>query len=80
MLTGRLVRIRPGGPGDAARLRAVLADPSVSRWWGEPNPQAVLEEDMRGGDDTVLLVMEVDRSASCASTSGAATASSMTAC
>lgn len=60
VLTGRLVMIRPGGPGDAARLRAILAEPSVSRWWGEPDPEAVLEQDMRGGDDTVLLVMEVD--------------------
>lgn len=59
MLTGRVVRIRPGGTGDAARLRAILAEESVSRWWGEPDPLAVLEADMRGSDDTVLLVMEI---------------------
>jgi aminoglycoside 6'-N-acetyltransferase len=60
VLTGRRVRLRPGIPGDAARLRTILADPSVSRWWGEPDPQAVLEQDMRGSDATVLLVVEID--------------------
>jgi len=59
VLAGRLVRLRPGGPGDAERLRAILAEQSVSRWWGEPDPLAVLEADMRGDDDTVLLVMEI---------------------
>ena len=59
VLAGRLVRLRPGGPGDAERLRAILAEESVSQWWGEPDPLAVLEADMRGDDDTVLLVMEI---------------------
>jgi aminoglycoside 6'-N-acetyltransferase len=37
-LAGSRVTIRPGGPGDAAPLRAVLAEESVARWWGEPEP------------------------------------------
>jgi aminoglycoside 6'-N-acetyltransferase len=41
-------------------LRAILAEPSVSRWWGEPDPLASIEADLRGGDDTVLLVVEID--------------------
>ena len=43
VLDGRQVRIRPGVPGDAARLRDILSEPSVSQWWGEPDPVATLE-------------------------------------
>jgi len=60
MLTGRRVRLRPGGPRDVPTLRAILAEPSVSRWWGEPDPVTAIEADLRGGDYSVLLVMEVD--------------------
>jgi aminoglycoside 6'-N-acetyltransferase len=60
VLAGRRVTLRPGGPRDAPLLRAILAEPSVSRWWGEPDPVASIEADLRGGDDTVLLVMEID--------------------
>lgn len=60
VLAGRRVRLRPGGPRDAPRLRAILAEPSVSRWWGEPEPVTAIEAGLRGGDDTVLLVMEID--------------------
>ncbi|HJZ25811.1 MAG TPA: GNAT family protein [Streptosporangiaceae bacterium] len=60
VLVGRHVRIRPGHPDDAPRLQAILAEPSVSRWWGEPAPVAAIETDLRGGDSAVLLVMEID--------------------
>ena len=60
VLTGSRVRIRPGRPEDAPTLRAILAEPSVSRWWGEPDPVTAIEADLRGGDSTVLLVMEID--------------------
>ncbi len=60
VLVGRQVRLRPGGPEDVPRLRAILAEPSVTQWWGEPDPAAVIEEDLRGADDTVLLVIEID--------------------
>jgi len=59
-LVGRRVRLRPGRPDDAPRLRAILAEPSVSRWWGEPDPVAAIEEDLRGGGSSVLLVVEID--------------------
>jgi aminoglycoside 6'-N-acetyltransferase len=60
ILTGCRVTIRPGGPEDVPRLRAILAEPSVAQWWGEPDPATVIEADLRGGDSTVLLVMEID--------------------
>src|SRR5258708_23534062 len=59
-LAGRRVRLRPGRPGDAARLRGILAEPSVSRGWGEPDRVAVIEEDVRGGGSSVRLVVEID--------------------
>ena len=59
VLTGRRVRIRPGRPGDAERLRAILAEPSVAQWWGEPDPLGVIEDSLRGDEEEVLLVMEV---------------------
>src|SRR5258708_29880377 len=59
-LAGRRVRLRRGRAGDTPRLRAILAEPSVWRWWGEPDPVAVIEEDLRGGGSSVLLVAEVE--------------------
>jgi aminoglycoside 6'-N-acetyltransferase len=60
VLAGRRVRLRPGRPEDAPRLREVLAEPSVSRWWGEPEPVSVIDEALRGDDSSVLLVVEID--------------------
>ena len=57
---GRKVTLRPGRPGDAPKLRAILAEPSVSRWWAEPDPVEVIEEELRGDDFAVLLVVEID--------------------
>src|SRR5260221_11380155 len=48
-LAGRRGRLRPGRPGDAPRLRGILAEPSGSRWGGEPDPVAAIEEDLGGG-------------------------------
>ena len=59
VLTGRRVKIRPGGPADVPLLCAILAEPSVAQWWGEPGPAAVIEADLHGGEDCVLLVMEI---------------------
>jgi len=57
--TGRRVRIRPGRRRDAERLRAILAEPSVSQWWGAPDPLSVIEDELRGNDEGLLLVMEI---------------------
>jgi len=40
-------------------LHAILAEPSVSRWWGEPDPVTVIEDDLRGSGSSALLVVEV---------------------
>ncbi|HEY1318833.1 MAG TPA: GNAT family protein [Streptosporangiaceae bacterium] len=58
-LAGRRVRLRPGRPGDAERLHAILAEPSVAQWWGEADPVPVIAEELRGGGSPVLLVVEV---------------------
>ena len=50
VLVGRKVTLRPGRAGDAPRLRAILAEPSVSRWWAEPDPVEVIEEELHGDD------------------------------
>jgi len=60
VLAGRRVRLRPGRPEDARHLHAILAEPSVSRWWGEPDPVAVIEDYLAGGDSAVIFVVEID--------------------
>ena len=60
VLAGGRVRLRPGEPGDAARLRAILAEPAVSQWWGEPDPVPEIEEGLAGNDSSLLLVVEID--------------------
>ena len=59
VLAGRGVTLRPGGRGDAQRLHAIMAEPSVSQWWGEPDPVAVIENDLRGSGGAVLLVVDI---------------------
>ncbi len=59
VLTGPQVTIRPGGPPDVPLLRAILAEPSVAQWWGEPDPAGVIAAGLRGGEDSVLLVTEI---------------------
>jgi len=58
-LAGRTVTLRPGRPGDAERLHAILAEPSVSRWWGEPDPAEEVAAVLRSDGPTVLLVVEI---------------------
>jgi hypothetical protein len=36
VLTGQLVVLRPATVSDVPALRAILAEPSVATWWGEP--------------------------------------------
>jgi aminoglycoside 6'-N-acetyltransferase len=53
------ITIRPGVPGDAARLRAILAEPAVSRWWGEPDDEQAIAVDLDGDGSSALLVIEI---------------------
>jgi aminoglycoside 6'-N-acetyltransferase len=57
-LTGRRVRLRPGDERDAPVLSAILAEPEVASWWGNPDPVSVVAAGLRGDDESVLLVVE----------------------
>ena len=57
-LRGGRVTIRPGGRGDVEPLRAVLAEESVRRWWGEPEPSEEIAARLGGDASGVLLVIE----------------------
>jgi aminoglycoside 6'-N-acetyltransferase len=54
-LQGPRLRLRAVGPDDRAALAAILAEPSVRRWWGETGP---VDLDAPGDGD--LLVVEVE--------------------
>jgi aminoglycoside 6'-N-acetyltransferase len=57
-LTGRRVTLRPGQPDDAGLLHAILAEPSVARWWGDPEPAGRIAARLAGDGSSVLLVIE----------------------
>jgi aminoglycoside 6'-N-acetyltransferase len=59
-LRGARVTIRPGISDDIAPLRAVLAEGSVARWWGEPQSAERIAAKLRGDGSSVLLVIEID--------------------
>ncbi len=59
-LTGPRVRLRPGGERDVPVLCAILAEPEVACWWGDPEPANVVAAKLRGDDESVLLVIETD--------------------
>jgi aminoglycoside 6'-N-acetyltransferase len=56
-LTAGRITIRPGQPGDAERLHAIMAEPSVARWWGEPDSVEVIEEGLASDGHSLLLVV-----------------------
>ena len=58
-LTGERVTIRPGEEGDVDVLLAVLDEPSVARWWGEPESREDVLGKLSAASDVVLLVVEV---------------------
>jgi aminoglycoside 6'-N-acetyltransferase len=60
VLDGEQVRLRPGHPADAPELRAILTEPTVACWWGEPEPVEAIAASLLGDDQGVLLVVEVD--------------------
>ena len=59
-LHGALATIRPGGPADVETLRAILAEPSVRRWWGEPPTAEAMALDLSEHGEDHLLVIEAD--------------------
>ncbi len=58
-LLGAHVTVRPGHTDDVDALCAIRAEPSVARWWGQPEPRDEVAADLRGSDDGALLVIEV---------------------
>ena len=58
-LTGERVTIRPGEEGDVDALLAVLDEPSVARWWGEPESREDVLGKLSTSSSVVLLVVEV---------------------
>jgi aminoglycoside 6'-N-acetyltransferase len=60
-LHGERVRLRPATAADRERLRAILAEPAVSRWWGVvSSPDQAVDDWLAADDDTVVLAIEVD--------------------
>jgi len=57
-LAGAQVRLRPGDERDVPLLQAILAEPEVACWWGDPEPANVVAAKLRGDDESVLLVVE----------------------
>ena len=62
-LHGELVTLRPARRDDLGRLREILLQPSVARWWGGPrdDPDFDVATDWLDGDETdAVFVIEVD--------------------
>jgi len=58
-LVGPRVRLRPLADEDHASLGAIIADPTVARWWGTDDPDAAVA-DVVGQHAHVTLVVDVD--------------------
>lgn len=60
-LDGDRVRLRLATPDDRDRLREILDEPSVARWWGPREPDLDVADDWLTGDEhTVVFAIEVD--------------------
>lgn len=59
-LRGEHVVLRPVDEADRDRLRAILLEPSVARWWGLPGQGDPTEEWVTPGEESVGFVIEVD--------------------
>lgn len=59
-LSGRRVVLRPARADDRDRLRAILAEPSVARWWGPGSPDDAVDGWLGPDPDTVVFAIEFD--------------------
>ena len=59
-LRGRHVTLRSTEPADAPALTAILAEPGVSRWWGEFDLERVRAELIVGDPEELPFVIEND--------------------
>jgi aminoglycoside 6'-N-acetyltransferase len=60
ILRGDRIVLRPATADDAERLRPILEEPSVARWWGPPSPLGVAEEWLDVEADDLVFVIELD--------------------
>ena len=58
-LAGPRVHLRRLRAGDRDRLRKILAEPEVAKWWGSPNADAAVDEWLEADDDSVGFAIEV---------------------
>ena len=58
-LDGRIVHLRPLVTADADRLLALLADPTVLRWWGHYDRDRIAHEFFEA-DDSVVFAIEFE--------------------
>src|SRR5207247_3190521 len=57
-LRGRRVVLRHVRPGDEGRLLQIFSDPTVSRWWGDPDKAVADTMQSEEGDDHYLIEVE----------------------
>lgn len=60
ILTGERVVLRPPREDDTERLRIILLEPSVARWWGPTDPATVAEDWLEVEADDTVFVIELD--------------------
>jgi aminoglycoside 6'-N-acetyltransferase len=59
-LTGERVVLRPVRPQDAQRLREILREPEVARWWGVEPPDSIVRDLLKQADDEGHFVIELE--------------------
>ena len=60
ILTGERVVLRPAHDGDLARLEAILAEPSVARWWNPPPPEGAARAWLAHEPTDIVFAIELD--------------------
>ncbi len=58
VLQGGLVRLRPAVVADRDAVAALLAQPSVRRWWNPGEPLALADEWLEADEDTGVFAIE----------------------
>jgi aminoglycoside 6'-N-acetyltransferase len=55
-LAGERVVLRPAQPADRPRLREILAQPEVARWWGRGDPDHAVDDWLDTDDGAVFAI------------------------